>query len=382
MKRLKPKFRVYYETRLRHPLKSQEDLVYITEAGERFRDVGSPHSAIILCALFVFIALTLGIFYWTKYGFLLIFISGVFLLILHRVFRYFWTYFERVDAEGELIDDKSLLYAKKRRQRSDAFWEFADLFGCTKPTEDIKYSKYKGWQKALIFLETIVIFGMVFALPIATANSPYSRLCSIEVKSIPFYDNPNVEVYYSKDPIIIDYDYGKIPLKQNADTLLQVYEEVRLYINTFCPEAEITDYAVELYDGEIKYCFTFKNFRRGLLYREAYKIISVDVNPDGNWMRFDYYGYYAIENWFGPIKPPKKEIDAERIVNLILQKTGLSKDAVKYYRIGTHFQFFDSLNMSDPSGDTWAAYISCGDLRCFYTVNLAENTVIQEDYAW
>lgn len=301
---------------------------------------------------------------------------------MHRVFRYFWTYFTSVDEEGKSIDDKSLLYAKKRRQRSDAFWEFADMFGWEKPVEDFKYSKYKGWQKALIFLESIIIFGTVFALPVITAESPYSRLCSIEVKSIPFYDNPNVTTYYSKDPITIDYDYGKIPLKQSADTLLQAYGEVRSYIDTFCPEAEITDYAIELNGGGIEYHLTFKNFRRSLLYKEVYKIISVDVNPDENWMRFDYYGYFAFENRFHPVKPPESDIDADRIISLVLQEIGSTEEDVEYFWIGTHFLLFNSQNMTDPSGDTWAVQLDLKGNTYFYTVNLAESKVIKEDYDW
>jgi len=380
MKRQKPGFSVYFTTRFINLLKSHESVIYKTQAGEWVRDVGSPHTVIILTALILLIALTLGVFYWTKYGFQLVLYSGIFLLALHRIVRYFWTSFERVDEEGKLIEDKNLLYSKRRRQRSVAFWKFAEFFGYEKPTDEFKYSKYKGWQKALIFLEALIIFSGVISLPIATANSPYSKFSLIEVNSIPWYDNPNITTIYSKDPITIDYNYGKIPLSQNANTLLQVYKEVRLYIDTFCPEAEITDYAAEQEDGTILYYFTFKNFRRGLLYKEAYKIISVDVNPDEDWMRFDYYGYHAIQNWFRPVKPPENDINMEKIIDLVLQETNLTDEDVEYYWIGTNFLIFDSQNMIDPSGDTWAVIIVLKGKQYYFTVNVAQNTIIKEDF--
>lgn len=377
MKRPRPGFKAYFKKRIRDPFRFTEDMIIEGGGGRRFRDVGSAHTIIIKSVISLSVLMVLGVFNWTAAGTRDVIFIGIFMLFLHRFFRYFWTDFELVDEEGNPTDDKSLLYVRKRRERSKAYNKLIKLIGEDETPSEYIYYRYRWWQRIIIFLEAVLLLGILIAIPALSSGSPYSRLYTVELRNP---DMPNIEWYsYDGSPVVVPEPYdGKIPLKK-ADTLLEAYGEARSYIDTFCREAGLTNYGAELEDGQTIYHFTFKNFRRGLLYKKDYAIMDARVNADEDWMKVYYWSYYAIGSQYGPIEAPKEEINVEKILDIICKETGEAKSSLKYYYIGAHSLINDSPNNYDPGGDTWWVAIHFTDRNYYFTVDLTKGTAIREE---
>lgn len=99
MKHPKPGFKVFIKMRVKHPLTRKHRLVFTDEAGAKYKDDGSIHTALIgtmFWFFFVFTQISLRYTIWT-------YLLGAILLVLHRLFRYFWTDFARFDEQGNEI---------------------------------------------------------------------------------------------------------------------------------------------------------------------------------------------------------------------------------------------------------------------------------------
>jgi hypothetical protein len=377
LKRPKPGFGNFIKTRIRHPFKFAEDMIVVDGSGQRFRDIGSAHTVTMITGFMLSVIMILCVFNWTAAGLWLVIFAAVSILFSHRFLRYFWTDFERVDEEGNAVEDKCLLYVKKRRKRPKAYNRLIKRTGEDEaPSEDI-YCRYRWWQRILILLEAVLAFGVIIVIPAVGSGSPYSRLYTVELINP---DLPFITETYSADGSVSvpDPDRGKIYLN-NVDTMLEAYAEARAYIDTFCPEADIVDYAEVLIDGETTYRFTFKNFRRGLIYKKSYAIMCAEVNASEDWMKVYYWNYYAIESAFGPVKEPAEEIDTERIINIALKDTGFSKEDIEYYWIGAQSLIYAASDY-DPGGDTWYAELHYKDRTYrLYTVNVTDGTAVREE---
>ena len=326
MRKPKPGFRMYLKTRFKRPLKLplplSYDLIYTNEAGDRFKERFSFHTAIfyITVAALVFISLIyLNATIWY-------YILWIFVLFIFSYLRYFWEEFD-------------LLNENDQPNRID--------------------HKRPGWRKALIVLELLFMVGLPFIVYTAAVDSPYAR-------SKHYIEEGDARVD------LLDY---------HIEHLWQAYDAATDFVEQNAPGSIITEYGIAMYsDGEKIYTLTFRNQTPSIFIRRTYEydVYRMESSPDYySGLIWSYWNYDSPYSRFKPIDPPTTEIDTQRIMNILWTNTDLKQKDIEGLYIGTHF-FTDLPNLSDPGGDTWAVQVATADTFYYYTVSLTEGTTVLE----
>jgi hypothetical protein len=326
MKRPKPGFSVYIKTRLTHPLKRNKTLVYETGKGDRFQDVGSIHTALIPMAIIFLWLICSFILNLTLIGELTILV----LLILHRIFRYFWTDFETAEEDFNTSSHGALLEAGNDDSEGRV----------------IKDNRRIRCAHTFIIFEIVLIVAVLSCSALLAGNSPYSR-------KMP--ESPEI-----------------LSLENSDYSTVSAYEIVRLYMDKFCPEAQLTDYGAGYGENGTLYDFTFKNPMKGIFANKIYKSLCAFIDTEENKLTIYYFCNYIPWSSYRTKPEPFAEPAAEKIKSIVISEAAVNPEDINSIYIGTSFPKYQSDDNFDPGGDTWAVVIEVDGEDKYYTVNLAE----------
>ncbi len=337
MKQRKPDFGTFLKTRLRNFFRYTSNVVYVDADGTLYRDSGSVYTTLLGIWYAYFLISAVILVDYTIFGIAL----WVLLALLHRVFRYFWTDFDAVDEQGEVIPGSSPAYERRRKRSKLMAWYMRYL--------DEKETEYKVTVSRYTQRQKLMAGVLGVALLVLLAGS-----IVLQLPVMRFYRNPQSGyLEYAGDEI---------------HTVRQAYEAARMLAQSYRKDAEFIEYSLyyhpDLY-GEMYALFLFRNTQPNLLIHTSNEVFRLEVYADGTIIQ-DYDDNLTLAKRFSPTLPePLTDMDTDIMRDKALAAAGVD--------IGD----MESITMvpvlsGDASADIWNVTVRTENRRINQSIDMAQ----------
>lgn len=286
-----------------------------------------------------FLIATIIMLDYTIFGIALL---GLFAL-LHRVFRYFWTDFDAVDEQGEVIPGSAPAY-ERRRKRSKLMAWYMKYMGEKETEYKVTVSRYTKRQTMLAAVLGVVLLGLLVG----------SILLQLHIMR--FNNNPHSGY--------LEYAGNEI------HTFRQAYEAARKLARSHCKDAELIEYRLyyepeeSLHEGMYA-VFIFRNPKANLLIHTTNELLGFAVYPDGDIIQ-RYDDNLTLARRFSPTLPkPLTDMDTDIMRDKALAAAGVDIGDMKSITMVPVLS-------GDASANIWNATVRTENRRINQSIDMAQ----------
>ncbi len=261
---------------------------------------------------------------------------GLFAL-LHRVFRYFWTDFDAVDEQGEVIPGSLPAYERRRKRTKLMAW-YMKYMGEKETEYKVTVSRYTKRQTLLAAVLGMVLLGLlvgsiVLYLPVKRSQSGYLEYTGHEIH-----------------------------------TVRQAYEAARLFAENKCEDVELIKYSLYYNPevvGDMYALYIFRNAQPNLLVHTTNELFSLAVFPNGAILQQEDNNLTLAKRFSPTLPEPQTDMDTDIMRDKALAAAGLDIDDM------------ESITMvpvlsGDASADIWNVTVRTENRRINQSIDMAQ----------